>query len=67
MNDLLEGERGRRQGPGGCSQGRREAVWIRAVKDVPDDATLAQARASLLDEAGKVQAALSDLGTAASC
>ncbi|KQN86703.1 hypothetical protein [Arthrobacter sp. Leaf69] len=39
----------------------------RAVKDVPDDATLAQARASLRDEAVKVQAALSDLGTAASC
>ena len=39
----------------------------RAVKAVPDDATLAQARASLRDEAVKVQAALSDLGTAASC
>jgi flagellar hook-basal body complex protein FliE len=39
----------------------------RAVRDVPNDATLAQARESLRDEAIKVQAALSDLGTAASC
>ncbi|WP_144670046.1 hypothetical protein [Arthrobacter sp. U41] len=39
----------------------------RAVKDVPNDATLAEARASLREEAVKVQAALSDLGTAASC
>ena len=38
-----------------------------AVRAVPDDATLAQAKTSLRDEAVKVQAALSDLGTAASC
>ena len=44
-----------------------EKQFDSAVKDVPDDATLAQARASLLDEAAKVQAALSDLGTAAKC
>lgn len=38
-----------------------------AVKAVPDDATLASARASLRDEAIQVQGALSDLGTAAKC
>ncbi|GGH99646.1 hypothetical protein ACFFGR_22100 [Arthrobacter liuii] len=44
-----------------------EAKFVRAVKAVPDDATLAQAVNSLRDEAANVQAALSDLQTAAKC
>ncbi|MGP4032745.1 hypothetical protein [Pseudarthrobacter sp. 1C304] len=44
-----------------------ENKFSAAVRDIPDDATLAQARASLLDEAANVQAALSDLGTSAKC
>lgn len=44
-----------------------EDKFVSAVRDVPDDANLAQARASLRDEAANVQAALSDLGTAAQC
>lgn len=44
-----------------------EAKFVAAVRDVPDDATLAQVRDSLRDEAANVQAALSDLGTAAQC
>ena len=39
----------------------------RTVKDVPDDATLTQAVNSLRDEAANVQAAVSDLQTAAKC
>ena len=39
----------------------------RAVRDVPDDATLTQAAGSLRDEAANVQAAVSDLRTAAKC
>lgn len=39
----------------------------RAVKAVPDDATLTQAFGSLRDEATNVQAAFSDLRTAAKC
>ena len=39
----------------------------RAVKDIPDDATLTQAVGSLRDEAVNVQAAVSDLRTAAKC
>lgn len=44
-----------------------EQNFDRAVKDVPDDATLAQAIGSLRDEAANVQAAVSDLRTAAKC
>lgn len=44
-----------------------EAKFVAAVRDVPDDATLAQVRSSLRDEAASVQAALSDLGSAAQC
>jgi hypothetical protein len=44
-----------------------EQKFDSAVKAVPDDATLAAARNSLRDEAVQVQAALSDLGTAAKC
>ena len=39
----------------------------RAVNAVPDDATLTQAVGSLRDEAANVQAAVSDLQTAAKC
>ena len=42
-----------------------EKNFDRAVKDVPDDATLTQAVGSLRDEAAYVQAAVSDLQTAA--
>ena len=38
-----------------------------AVKAVPDDATLTQAASSLREEAANVQAAVSDLQTAAKC
>ena len=44
-----------------------EKNFDRAVKDVPDDATLTQAVGSLRDEAANVQAAVSDLQTAAKC
>lgn len=44
-----------------------ENKFDRAVKDVPDDATLTQAVNSLRDEAANVQAAVSDLRTAANC
>ena len=44
-----------------------EDKFVSAVRDVPDDANLAQARESLREEAANVQAALSDLGTAAQC
>jgi flagellar hook-basal body complex protein FliE len=44
-----------------------ENKFSAAVRAIPDDATLAQVRASLRDEAANVQAALSDLGTAAKC
>lgn len=44
-----------------------EENFERAVKAVPDDATLTQAVASLRDEAANVQAAVSDLQTAAKC
>ena len=44
-----------------------ENEFDRAVKAVPDDATLTQAVGSLRDEAAKVQAAVSDLRTAAKC
>ncbi|KUM33191.1 hypothetical protein [Arthrobacter sp. EPSL27] len=44
-----------------------EKKFAAAVRDIPDDATLAQVRASLRDDAANVQAALSDLGTAAKC
>ena len=43
-----------------------ENKFDRAVKDVPDAATLTQAVNSLRDEAANVQAAVSDLQTAAS-
>ena len=39
----------------------------KAVKDVPDDATLTQAAASLRDDAAKVQAATSDLRSQMKC
>ena len=41
--------------------------FARAVRAVPDDATLPQAADSLRDEAANVQAAVSDLQTAAKC
>lgn len=41
--------------------------FARAVKAVPNDATLTQAVGSLRDEAANVQAAVSDLQTAAKC
>lgn len=44
-----------------------EKNFDRAVKAVPDDATLTQAFGSLRDEAANVQAAVSDLRTAAKC
>ena len=44
-----------------------EKNFDRAVKAVPDDATLTQAVGSLRDEAANVQAAVSDLRTAAKC
>ena len=44
-----------------------EDKFGRAVKAVPDDATLTQAVGSLRDEAADVQAAVSDLQTAANC
>ena len=44
-----------------------EDKFVRAVKAVPDDATLTQAVNSLRDEAANVQAAVSDLRTAANC
>lgn len=44
-----------------------EENFERAVNAVPDDATLTQAVASLRDEAANVQAAVSDLQTAAKC
>ena len=44
-----------------------EARFTAAVNDVPDDATLTEAAASLRDEAANVQAALSDLATEVQC
>lgn len=44
-----------------------EARFAAAVNDVPDDATLTEAAASLRDEAANVQAALSDLATEVQC
>ncbi len=44
-----------------------EARFAAAVNDVPDDATLTEAAASLRDEAANVQAALSDLVTEVQC
>jgi hypothetical protein len=44
-----------------------EARFTAAVNDVPDDATLTEAVASLRDEAANVQAALSDLATEVQC
>ena len=44
-----------------------ENNFDRAVKAVPDDATLTQAVSSLRDEAASVQASVSDLQTAAKC
>jgi hypothetical protein len=44
-----------------------EENFVRAVKAVPDDATLTQKVNSLRDEAANVQAAVSDLQTAAKC
>lgn len=44
-----------------------EDEFDRAVRAIPDDATLTQVAASLRDEAAKVQAALSDLRTSAKC
>lgn len=41
--------------------------FARAVRAVPDDATLTQAVDSLRDEAANVQAAVSDLQTVAKC
>lgn len=46
---------------------RAEENFVRAVRAVPDDATLSQAVDSLRDEAAGVQAAVSDLQTAAKC
>ena len=46
---------------------KAEDNFVRAVKAVPDDATLTQAVSSLRDEAANVQAAVSDLQTAAKC
>ncbi|MDI3211898.1 hypothetical protein [Arthrobacter sp. AL12] len=44
-----------------------EDKFVKAVEAVPDGATLAQAVNSLRDEAANVQAAVSDLRTAAKC
>ena len=44
-----------------------EARFAAAVNDVPDDATLTEAAASLRDEAANVQAALSDFATEVQC
>ena len=44
-----------------------EEKFVRAVRAVPDDATLSQAVDSLRDEAASVQASVSDLQTAAKC
>lgn len=44
-----------------------EDKFVRAVKAVPDDATLTQAVNSLRDDAANVQAAVSELQTAARC
>ena len=44
-----------------------ESNFDRAVKAVPDDATLTQAVSSLRDEAANVQASVSDLQTSAKC
>lgn len=44
-----------------------KARFAAAVNDVPDDATLTEAAASLRDEAANVQAALSDLATEVQC
>lgn len=44
-----------------------EKSFDRAVRAVPDDATLTQAVGSLRDEAANAQAAVSDLRTAAKC
>ena len=46
---------------------RAEENFVRAVRAVPNDATLSQAVDSLRDEAAGVQAAVSDLQTAAQC
>ena len=58
---------------GSAAQARVDAVktaqekFAAAVNDVPDDATLTEAAASLRDEAANVQAALSDLATEVQC
>ncbi|WP_261792225.1 hypothetical protein [Arthrobacter sp. PM3] len=44
-----------------------EDKFDRAVRAVPNDATLSQALTSLRDEAANVQAAVSDLQTGAKC